>query len=417
MPEGNEAVDAMDALDDAQRMRHADAPMLAKALTHGRHQMLGLFDAYERALGGISMRVPCSHELNLPLWELGHIGWFEEYWLARFGACSAGAAADPDRPRSASLRADADALYDSSHVPHATRWQLALPSCDDTRHYLRQVRDETLALLHAAGSDDEALYFFRLVLFHEDMHREAWIYSAQNLGIALDDAIDAAAPAQVGAAGEWLLPKRCTQIGWGDAGFAFDNERLQHVLDLDACAIDRGCVSWQRYLPFVECAADADPRWWSAAGWQWRQQQSGTPRNLRRRNGDWQRRQFGRWLALDPLQPAVNLSFHEAAAWCRWAGRRLPSETEWESAARAAATQGEGFEWGQVWEWTASPFEPYAGFVAHPYRDYSQPWFDGRPVLRGASFATAKRMKHPAYRNFFGADRNDIFAGFRSCAV
>ena len=96
----------------------------------------------------------------------------------------------------------------------------------------------------------------------------------------------------------------------------------------------------------------------------------------------------------------------------RWAGRRLPTESEWECAALTAP----GFSWGQVWEWTASPFAPYPGFVAHPYRDYSQPWFDGRPVLRGASFATQPGMRHPRYRNYFTADRSDLFAGFRSCA-
>ncbi|MEO7851655.1 MAG: selenoneine synthase SenA [Rubrivivax sp.] len=406
-----------DASNDPHRMRHADAALLARSLAQGRQQLLGLFGAYEQALGDASMRVPVHEQLNLPLWELGHIGWFEEYWLARFAARATGAAADPDMPRSASLRADADALYDSSQVPHGTRWQLALPSTEDTRRYLHQVRQKTLELLHQGGADDDALYFFRLVLFHEDMHREAWTYSAQHLGIALDGAIDALAPAPVAAAGEWGLPKRSDTIGSGDRGFAFDNERRPHMVELGECTIDRACVSWQRYLPFVDCGADTDPRWWSAAGWQWKQQQADTPRYLRRQAGQWQRRQFHRWLALDPAQPAMHLSFHEAEAWCRWAGRRLPSELEWESAARRAAEQGEAFEWGQVWEWTASRFEPYAGFVAHPYRDYSLPWFDGRPVLRGASFATAARMKHPAYRNFFGADRNNIFAGFRSCAA
>ncbi len=113
----------------------------------------------------------------------------------------------------------------------------------------------------------------------------------------------------------------------------------------------------------------------------------------------------------------LHISAHEAQAWCRWAGRRLPTEAEWETAALCAAADDQVFEWGEVWEWTSSPFAPYAGFVAHPYGDYSQPWFDGRPVLRGASFATAPHMKHPRYRNYFPADRDDLFAGFRSCAV
>jgi EgtB-related family protein len=115
-----------------------------------------------------------------------------------------------------------------------------------------------------------------------------------------------------------------------------------------------------------------------------------------------------------PQQPAAHVTRHEADAWCRWAGRRLPTEAEWE---RAAVTQPQAMRWGDVWEWTASPFAPYPGFEAHPYRDYSAPWFDGRPVLRGASFMTQPRMKHPRYRNYFPAYRNDVPAGFRSCAI
>ncbi|MBU2409500.1 MAG: SUMF1/EgtB/PvdO family nonheme iron enzyme, partial [Gammaproteobacteria bacterium] len=137
---------------------------------------------------------------------------------------------------------------------------------------------------------------------------------------------------------------------------------------------------------------------------------------LRRGPGGWERSQFGQWVPIDPSAPAVQLTAHEAEAWCRWAGRRLPTEAEWETAARLAIEQSEAFEWGEVWEWTASQFAPYPGFIPHPYRDYSQPWFDGRPVLREGSFATVQHMKHPSYRNFFPADRSDVFAGFRSCA-
>jgi EgtB-related family protein len=128
-------------------------------------------------------------------------------------------------------------------------------------------------------------------------------------------------------------------------------------------------------------------------------------------------RQFGRLTALEAASPALHLTAHEARAWCRWAGRRLPTEAEWEHAALCAGRDGEGFDWGHVWEWTASAFTPYPEFEPHPYRDYSAPWFDGRPVLRGASFATAPRMRSTCYRNYFPAERNDIFAGFRSCAL
>ena len=109
------------------------------------------------------------------------------------------------------------------------------------------------------------------------------------------------------------------------------------------------------------------------------------------------------------------MSWYEADAWCRWAGRRLPGEAEWEVAAHQGANRG--FRWGEVWEWTATRFAPFPGFVAHPYRDYSQPWFDTHKVLKGASIATRPAMRSPTYRNFYRPERDDIFAGFRSCAA
>ena len=137
------------------------------------------------------------------------------------------------------------------------------------------------------------------------------------------------------------------------------------------------------------------------------------PRYLRRSGKAWQQWRHGRWTDLDPALPACHLTQHEALAWCAWAGRRLPTEAEWEA---AALQRPEAFRWGDVWEWTASAFAPYPGFTPHPYRDYSAPWFDGRPVLRGASFATQPRLRWPRYRNYFPPERNDIFAGLRSCA-
>jgi EgtB-related family protein len=137
------------------------------------------------------------------------------------------------------------------------------------------------------------------------------------------------------------------------------------------------------------------------------------PRYLRRAADGWQVQRFGQWQALDPDQAALHLTWFEADAWCRWAGRRLPGEAEWEM---AALSRPQDFRWGSAWEWTASAFAPFVGFAPHPYRDYSRPWFDGRPVLRGASPATSERLRHPRYRNYFTPERNDIFAGFRSCA-
>ena len=384
----------------------------------GRAQLLALFDGFERALGRDGLRIAFDPVLNLPLWELGHIGWFEEYWLARHPDRRRGIACDPGVGREVSVLAGADGFYDSSNVPHAQRWLLYLPSVEATRDYLAQVRESTLALLRqSAGSDDE-LYFFRLALMHEDMHREAWHFMAQHLGIDLGPAMTGRAPQPAHTRGEWAVPGGTYQLGVDGGGFAFDNELGAHAVDVAPFSIDRAPVSWRRFLPFIESGGYGSERLWTAPGWAWRARQGlEHPRHLRHTDGGWQQQRFGAWVALDPDTPALHLSAHEAQAWCRWSGRRLPSEAEWESAALQARGQGEPFEWGEVWEWTASPFRPYAGFASHPYRDYSQPWFDGRPVLRGGSFATTPHLKHPRYRNFFTADRQDVFAGFRSCAL
>ncbi len=399
---------------EAAALRCAGKAALADALRDARKRSLSLFDAYEAALGP-GLRVPPSHELNLPLWELGHIGWFADWWIARYPELDRGTAAGPDVPRRPPRRPGTDALYNSSAVAHATRWALALPDAQAVRGDLQASLDDTLACLERAPEDDQGLYFFRLALFHEDMHTEAATYMAQTLGLN---------PFACGArphpetfartpAKALHLPATVWTLGRDGPGFDFDNERAQDQQTIAALEIDSQPVSWAQYLPFVESGAAHAREHWSEAGWRWRQAQtSAFPRYLRQTVHGWEGQWFGNWQALDMHAPARHLTAHEARAWCHWAERRLPTEAEWE----AAALSLPGFQWGTVWEWTASAFEPFPGFEPHPYRDYSAPWFDGRPVLKGASPATAPRMRHARYRNFFPADRNDIVAGFRSVA-
>ena len=128
----------------------------------------------------------------------------------------------------------------------------------------------------------------------------------------------------------------------------------------------------------------------------------------------WSTVRFGRPVALDPLEPVRHVSLYEAEAYCSWAGRRLPREDEWECAASAGEP---GFSWGQLWEWTASPFLPYPGFAPDRYREYSAPSFGICQSLRGASFATPMRLRSPQFRNFYAPARDDMFVGFRTCAI
>jgi EgtB-related family protein len=252
-------------------------------------------------------------------------------------------------------------------------------------------------------ASDQALYFWRLVLQHEDMHNEASVYMAQVLGLALPewlcrraDVLGAVHEAQVSTEGSpsITVPEQVHTLGHTRPGFAFDNECLAHPVALAAFDIDAAAVSWGRYLPFVQATGHA------------------LPAHVRRERGIWQVQKFGQWQALDLQAAAAHLNAHDAQAWCQWAGRRLPTEAEWD-----CAVQHPGFAWGQVWEWTANDFAPYPGFEAHPYRDYSAPWWHGHRVLRGASAATSAHVADVRYRNFFVPERRDIFAGFRSVAL
>ncbi len=394
----------------ANAARHAGAAALAAALQASRGDTLATFAVCERLLERLT--VPQRETLNPPLWELGHVGWFQEFWIARNPLRFAGSAADPRAPRSAGVRARSDALYDSSNVPHATRWSLALPDAAATRRDLASQLEGTLAWLREAGDDDASLYFFRLALFHEDMHHEAALYMAQSLGLAIDDP-RWQAPALHGSGRQLSFDAGRWPLGSVGPGFVFDNERAAHEVELPATGIDCRVLRWADYLPFVEAGGYGEPAWWSDAGAAWiRSGPPVAPRYLRREDATWQQWRHGEWRLLDMSHPACHLTAHEAEAWCRWAGRRLPTEAEWE---RAAIEAPGDFQWGHVWEWTASPFGPYPGFEPHPYHDYSAPWFGSRRVLRGASFMTQPRMRHPRYRNFFEAGRNDVPAGFRSC--
>ena len=399
-----------------QATRHLPAAGLAQALQASRQDTLAAFD---RAWAAACGQVPQHPDLNPPLWELGHIGWFQAWWLDRNPARAQGWRADPDAPRPPCL---GDALYDSTRVPHASRWQLPLPDADATRRTLAGQLARSLTLLDDAAPTDDGLYFVRLALLHEDMHHEAALYMAQALGWPVDDARWQPCPLPP-APPELALPAATVTLGHAGPGFCFDNEVGALAVAVPACQMDAQVRPWADVLPFIEAGGYTDPRWWPAdaevKAWRHQHLQAHGPQTRYLRppatgRSDWQVWRWGQWQVLDAALPACHLTAHEAAAWCAWAGRRLPSEAEWQ---RAALARPEAFDWGAVWEWTASDFQAWPGFQPHPYRDYSAPWFGSRRVLRGASFMTQARMHHPHYRNFFAPERNDIPAGLRSCAL
>jgi gamma-glutamyl hercynylcysteine S-oxide synthase len=409
---------------DSADLRRCGRELLSLALMDARNQTLHLISHYEQALAGTGFVVPQLPELNPPLWELGHVGWFQERWIGRNLQRHQGPRCDPLATPLASIQPHADRWWDSSRVAHDSRWNLALPSLADIKGYLLTTLESSLDLLDKTPDEDGALYFYRLALFHEDMHGEALIYMAQTLGLPLG--LDLPGPTLLRE--PLLVPATRWRLGLDSGhGFTFDNERPAHEVPVPEFEIDAQAVSWTQFVEFVEDGGYDRPELWQPAGWDWLQDKirgegRRAPRHVEQigvaRAGSMGvvvQNHFGQPLRRLGAQPAMHLSWWEADAWCRWAGRRLPTEVEWEVAAHSAARRG--FRWGDVWEWTGSTFYGYPGFVADPYRDYSEPWFGTHKVLRGASFATRARLKSPKYRNYYLPGRDDHFCGFRSCAL
>jgi ergothioneine biosynthesis protein EgtB len=414
---------------DSPLMRSGGKELLSLALMDARNHTLHLFAQYQNTLEVAMYVVPQEVTVNPPLWELGHIGWFQEWWVARNTQRALGVRCAPSHARLASIEPSADRWWDSTLIAHSTRWQLDLPNVSHIRAYLLETLESTLDLLEKAEDSDDALYFYRLCLFHEDMHAEALVHMAQTLGLKLDSPMQQAfTPALMSLREPLLIPACIWEMGThAGNGFTFDNERPQHSVPVPEFEIDAQPVTWSQYVEFVDDSGYDREELWSPAGWQWLQALSNTegrrgPRYVEQigvLSGAVMQTRFGVSRRMHGSQPAMHMSWYEADAWCRWAGRRLPFEVEWEVAAHTAARRG--FLWGNVWEWTGTTFRAYSNptdsFKPDPYLDYSQPWFGDHKVLRGASFATRARMKHPKYRNFYLPERDDMFCGFRSCSL
>jgi iron(II)-dependent oxidoreductase len=393
---------------------------------------------------------PRLSQVNPLLWEIGHIAWFQEKWALRHAA------------RQPPIRPDADALYDSAAIPHDTRWDLPLPGREETLRYLSAVRDRVVERLQRRDLGRDDIYFTLLSVFHEDMHAEAITFTRQTLSYP------APRPdVTVGGGGEGAgpLPGDVEHPGGAfplgatpDESFVFDNEKWAHPVSVSPFAIARAPVTRAEFAAFVE-AGYGRQELWSAEGWHWREQAGARHPVYWQRQGDgrWLRRDFDRWVALEPHRPVIHVNWYEADAYCRWAGRRLPTEAEWEAAAATApgVAGKRRFPWGEgpptpararldgegigcrdvselaagdsacgcrqmignVWEWTDSDFRPYPGFVADPYKEYSAPWFGTHKVLRGGCWATRGRLLRNTWRNFYRPERRDVGAGFRTCAA
>lgn len=426
------------------------ADRLAVIMRSARQRTLELLDGLtqDQLLGP---RLPTVNPL---LWEAGHVAWFHEHFILR------------QEYGHAPLLARGDALYDSIAIPHEARWDLPLYPLDALLDYMRRVQDALLDRLGDGMATARDSFLYQFTTFHEDMHDEAFLWARQTLAypfpvFAPDGTPDAPAGARGGLPGDAEIPGGTFAFGASrDAAFLFDNEKWAHDVTVAPFRMARAPVTNREFAAFVEDGGYRRKALWCPDGWRWREQ-AAAERPLywtAESNGGWRTRRFDREEPLMPDEPVIHVNWYEADAFCRWAGRRLPTEAEWEFAATMRPDSGslaktrypwgddaptaahanlDGFAlgctdvagcpagdnaWGcrqmigNVWEWTADTFAPFPGFAPDDYREYSEPLFGTTKVLRGGAWTTRSRMISGTCRNFFGPERRDVFAGFRTCA-
>jgi len=343
-------------------------------------------------------------------WDLGHIAAYEDLWLAHRHA-----GLDLLRP-------DLAGVYDAFETPRAVRGDIAALGPADARAYMREVRERAAEALVRRGAGDGSVC--EMVIRHELQHSETM---RQTLAIAgLLPAGEPSLEPSGGADDEWIeVPAGPFEMGAGETGFAYDNERPRHIVDVDVFQIARRPVSNGSWMRFAEGGGYERREWWSNEGWAWKQEYDITHHPA---------------VAVgDPNAPVCHVSWFEADAFARAHDARLPSEAEWERAATwgqetltpgapshetfaqdAAGQEGAApantrlTQVGRVWEWTSSTFGGYPGFVAYPYREYSEVFFgEEYRVLRGGSWATSPRVRTLTFRNWDLPQRRQIFAGLR----
>ncbi len=387
-------------------------PLLEKQLEEARDRTLALV-----APVSVTDLERVHSTLMSPLvWDLGHIAAFEDLWVAR--ECGV----EP-------LRAGLFEVYDAAETPRRARGDLPYLGRSEALEYLAEVRERTLALLEPRGFVGE------LILQHEHQHNETMLQTLKLAESGVYKPPRRKLP-PLSASGPDTVSIEAGPFGMGDPDeqFAYDNERPRHEVQVDAFEIDRVPVTNADYMEFVEAGGEP-PQYWT---------------------GDGRVRDFERTVDLDPAQPVAHVNWFQADGYARWRGARLPTEAEWEKAAAFDPSSGESRRWpwgdeppasqhanldqlgfgaaaagaypagaaasgalgmvGDLWEWTASDFEPYPGFKTFPYREYSEVFFGGDyKVLRGGSWATRPSVARVSFRNWDLPERRQIFAGFR-CA-
>ncbi len=422
---------------------------ISKALLDVRSRTLALVEGLndEEMMGKV---LPTVNPLK---WEIAHAAYFHETWVLRHLGGQA------------AVNEKADELFDSINIQHEDRWDLPLPSLANTFEYMSSVLQYELELLRNIELDDYAKYFYLLALFHEDMHNEAFIYTRQTLSYPKPNFIKSRnysslqSDHTVNRNEDISIPGGSFMLGAERKNeFIFDNEKWAHAVKVAPFKIAKFAVSNEQYLEFVEDDGYKKEKYWSDEAWRWRK-----IKNLQHpvywkkdSNDNWYVKTFDVWESLRPSHAVMHVSWYEAVAFCKWSNRRLPTEAEWEFAAASNPNVAKDNHYekiinpdeidanldctnlgtvnvaafpksdnafgcrqmfGNVWEWTSSTFKPYPGFSPDWYSEYSRPLFEQTKVLRGGAWTTRSRMLRNTLRNYYGPDRNDVFAGFRTCAI
>ena len=389
------------ALHDARAIRHADRELLSLALMHARNRTLAWLAVLEPHAGRDTGVLPPAW------WIAGRAGWWQERWVARNVHRVRGAAASPTQAPLGSIEPQADAWW--ALPPASGKAGLsAPPTFDDLRQYLAHTLDVSLELLASSLDDsDDALHWFRASLWEEDslvlpLAALAQIQRVPGAHALLPERLQRPVRPAV-----WFASQRF-MLGSAREGFVPEPERWAHEEPVPEFEIDAQPVTWSQYAEFVADGGYDEPAHWGDQGWQWMlSDQRRGPRDVEQLRHGVVLQRFGQVVRAPAGESASMLSWHEADAWCRWAGRRLPTELEWELAASQGASRG--VVWGDVPEWTAGRARAWPGGPDLPEA--------GLRVQRGVAWFEPRRLAHPKARRFVAPERDEAFAGFRSCAL
>lgn len=398
----------MNPVDDPAAARTAGADWLSLALIDARNRTLRWLAAFEASTIG-----PRQGVAGLPpaLWLAGHAAWHADWWIVRHVTAQRGEDADPLRPRLAPADPVSDRAFHALLRPRAAACDLPPP--DVVRAWMADTLEATLELLGSAAPDDRGLYAYRQLLRHEDRTIETLATLAQALDLAEAPWPEARGGADAGAI--WW-PAQRWQLGSGPGGLVPGPERWAHEVRLPEFEIDARPVNWARWLEFALDGGYDEPRWWAPDAWAWLQQvQRRAPRYVEQMRQGVVLQQHGRLQRAAADRPAAHVTRHEAEAWCAWAGRRLPTEPEWELAACTGAARG--YVWGDVLEWVAGRARGWPGHADPPGELDPLPAGDGYAVLRGACRAAPARSAHAKARRFVAPTEDLAVTGFRSCAL